>query len=94
MAATSAVPMLYQVATNSGESRCNARHRASPPTPPTQPGDSAGDCRPGRRTWRKPISAAASSGSDISGIAVRQTLELLPTSRVIIGSRCGSIISH
>ena len=43
--------------------------------------------------WRKPISAAANSGSDISGIAVKQTRELLPTSRVIIGNRCGIIIS-
>jgi hypothetical protein len=30
---------------------------------------------------------------DSSGIAVMQTLELLPTSRVIIGSRCGIIIA-
>ena len=43
--------------------------------------------------WRKPISAPASSGNDISGIAVMHTFELLPTSRVIIGSRCGIIIS-
>ncbi len=43
--------------------------------------------------WRRPISAAASSGSESSGIAVMQTLELLPINRVIIGSRCGNIIS-
>ena len=43
--------------------------------------------------WRSPISAAASSGSDSTGIATMQTEEFLPTSRVIIGNRCGIIIS-
>jgi hypothetical protein len=43
--------------------------------------------------WRKPINDAANSGSDISGIAIKQTRELLPTRRVIIGNRAGIIIS-
>src|SRR6202165_1712472 len=94
MAVTSAVAMVYQVATNSGESseQCDAYSVAakpadnSPANAPVTAGRVGAPCR-------RPISAAASSGSDISGIAVMQTRELLPTSRVIIGSRCGSIIS-
>ena len=43
--------------------------------------------------WRKAIRAAARSGSDIAGIALMHTREFWPTRRVIIGSRCGIIIS-
>ncbi len=44
-------------------------------------------------SWRSPISAPARIGNDSAGIATRHTEEFLPTSRVIIGNRCGIIIS-
>src|SRR6266436_7897985 len=94
MAVTDAVAMVYQVATNSGESavQCEAYSVAAKPadnSPAIAPATAGRVGAP----WRKPTSAAASSGSDISGIAVKHVRELLPTRRVIIGSRCGSIIS-
>src|ERR1700687_1687848 len=94
MAVTSKVAKVYQVATNSGESsvQCEAYNVAANPadnSPATAPATAGRVGAP----WRKPISAADSSGSASSGIAVMQTRELLPTKRVIIGNRCGSIIS-
>jgi hypothetical protein len=72
---TSAAAVVYQVATNSGESsvQCEA-YSVADSNPAIAP---ATDGRVGA-PWRKPISAAASSGSDISGTAVMQTFELLP----------------
>src|SRR3981081_3347612 len=94
MAVTGAVAMVYQVATNSGESsvQCEAYSVAAKPadnSPAIAPA-TAGRVGAPRR---KPTSAAASSGSDISGIAVKQVRELVPTRRVIIGNPCGIIIS-
>src|ERR1017187_7316523 len=94
MAVTSAVALVYQVATNSGESsvQCDA-YSVAAKLADNRPAIAPATAGRVGAPWRRPISAAASSGSDISGIAVTQTRELLPTSRVIIGSRCGSIIS-
>ncbi len=94
MAATSAVAMLYQVATNSGESsvQCEAYSVAARPadnSPAMAPATAGRVGAP----WRKPNSAAASSGSDISGMVVRQVDVFLPIIRVMAGSRCGIIIS-
>src|SRR3984957_10751128 len=94
MVATSAVAIVYQVATNSGESsvQCDAYNVAANPAdsmPAIAPATAGRVGAPAR----KPINAAARNGSDISVIAAMQTRELLPIRRVIIGNRCGIIIS-
>src|SRR5580692_10608622 len=93
-AVTAAVAIGYQVATNNGESsvQCEAYSVAASPaeinpaSAPANAGRAGAPCR-------NPTSAPARSGKDNSGIEVMQTRELLPTKRVIIGSRCGIIIS-
>ena len=91
--ATIAVAIEYHVITKSGESsvQFEAYKVAARPednNPAMAPVSAGREGAP----WRRPISAAASSGNDIRGIAVRQIRELLPMRRAIIGSRCGSII--
>ena len=92
--ATIAVAIEYHVITKSGESsvQFEAYKVAARPednNPAMAPVSAGREGAP----WRRPISAAASSGNDIRGIVVRQIRELLPMRRAIIGRRCGSIIS-
>src|SRR4051812_38649136 len=94
MAVTDAVASVYQVATNSGESsvQCEAYSVAARPAD-TSPAMAPATAGRAGAPWRRPNNAATNSGSDIAGIAVRQVIELRPTIRIIIGIRCGIIIS-
>src|SRR3981189_3291033 len=94
IAVTSAAASVYQVATNSGESsvQCEAYSVAASPadTRPAKAPATAGRVgAPGGEEGGPP----ASSGNDSSGMALMQIIELDPTNRVIVGNRCGIIIS-
>ena len=95
IAVTSAVESVYQVATNSGESsvQCEAYSVAASPAD-NIPAMAPATRRPRRRAVTQ---ADQRAGQDRQrhqrDRASCRPCELLPTSRVIIGSRCGIIIS-